>query len=279
LSSWHCASEGREDSRQTLLQLAEKLNTTMTSELHRELQHIRQELKVVRTVHNNTLYGIYDMPLLPIITHYEGKGVLDAGKGRAYESWTLHFACPVCAKPAASGPKGVGYKLQATHAWVRHVNKALALGLKALSVISLMEPLPLPGLGMLADYLPTASLDALVSTAEDTAKRQVHSVKKGANTRAQTVAKQLNTAASVNTAAAGPAVSLSPVRVDLDYVGTIREVLLALKETPPHLRHAGLVRVVCRDKGECAWVCRAGSCRVQFEEMGVDCQKIDMHFA
>jgi hypothetical protein len=61
----------------------------------------------------------------------------------------------------------VGYKLQATHAWVRHVNKAVALGLKALSVISLVTPLPLPGLGALADYLPTVILDALVSIAED----------------------------------------------------------------------------------------------------------------
>jgi hypothetical protein len=61
----------------------------------------------------------------------------------------------------------VGYKLQATHAWVRHVNQALALGLKALAVISLVTPLPLPGLGMLADYLPTASLDALICYAED----------------------------------------------------------------------------------------------------------------
>jgi hypothetical protein len=36
----------------------------------------------------------------------------------------------------------VGYnKLQATHAWVRHVSEALALGLKALSVISLVTPI------------------------------------------------------------------------------------------------------------------------------------------
>jgi hypothetical protein len=71
-----CAAESREESRQALQQLAEKLNTTMPSELHRELEHIRQELKAVRTVQDNTLYGVYDVPLLPIITHYEGKGVL-----------------------------------------------------------------------------------------------------------------------------------------------------------------------------------------------------------
>jgi hypothetical protein len=277
-----CVAEGREESRQALQLLAEKLNTTMPSELHRELEHIRQELKAVRTVQDNTLYGVYDVPLLPIITHYEGKGVLDAVKGLAYESWTLHFACPVCAKPAGSGPKGEGYKLQATHAWVRHVNKAVALGLKALSVISLVTPLPLPGLGTLADYLPTASLDALVGTAEGTleaAQKQLQGVEIGANTKAQTLGKLPNAAAAVSTAAADPAAALSPVRVDLDYVGTIREVLLALKETPPQLRHAGLVRAVCRDKGECAWVCRAGTCKALFEEKGVVCQKIKMEFA
>jgi hypothetical protein len=277
-----CVAEGREESRRALQLLAEKLNTTMPSDLHRELEHIRQELKAVRTVQDNTLYGVYDVPLLPIITHYEGKGVLDAVKGLAYESWTLHFACPVCAKPAASGPKGEGYKLQATHAWVRQVNKAVALGLKALSVISLVTPLPLPGLGTLADYLPTASLDALVSTAEgklNTAQKQLKGLEKRVNTKAQTVGKLPNAAAAVSTAAADPAAALSPVRVDLDYVGTIREVLLALKETPPQLKHAGLVRAVCRDKGECAWVCKDSTCRALFEGKGVACQKINMEFA
>jgi hypothetical protein len=277
-----CVADGREESRQALQQLAEKLNTTMPSELHRELEYIRQELKAVRTVQDNTLYGVYDVPLLPIITHYEGKGVLDAVKGLAYESWTLHFACPVCAKPAASGPKGEGYKLQATHAWVRHVNKAVSLGLKALSVISLVTPLPLPGLGTLADYLPTASLDALVSSVDDrleTTQKQLQGVEKGANTSAHSVGKLPNAAAAVSTAAADPAAALSPVRVDLDYVGTIREVLLALKEAPPQLRHAGLVRAVCREKGECAWVCKASTCRALFEEKGVVCQKIKMEFA
>jgi hypothetical protein len=277
-----CAAESREENRQALQQLAEKLNTTMPSELHRELEHIRQELKAVRTVQDNTLYGVYDVPLLPVITHYEGKGVLDAVKGLAYESWTLHFACPVCAKPAGSGPKGEGYKLQATHAWVRHVNKALALGLKALSVISLVTPLPLPGLGTLADYLPTASLDALVSTAEDKlkmAQKQLKGLEKSVNTKAQTVGKLPNAAAAISTAAADLGAALSPVRVDLDYVRTIREVLLALKEAPPQLTHAGLVRAVCRDKGECAWVCRAGTCRALFQKEGVVCQKIKMQFA
>jgi hypothetical protein len=203
-------------------------------------------------------------------------------KGLAYESWTLHFACPVCAQPADSGPKGVGYKLQATHAWVRHVDKAVALGLKALSVISLVTPLPLPGLGTLADYLPTASLDALVGTAEDklkTAQKQLKGLEKSVNTKAPTVGKLPNAAAAVRTAAAGPAAALSPVRVDLDYVGTIREVLLALKETPPQLKHAGLVRAVCKEKGECAWVCRTGNCKTTFEKEGVMCQKIKMEFA
>jgi hypothetical protein len=165
-----------------------------------------------------------------------------------------------------------------TRAWVRHVNKALALGLKALSVISLVTPLPLPRLGALANYLPTASLDALVSSAEDrleTAQKQLKGVEKGANTSAQSVGKLPNAAAAVSTAATDPAAALSPVRVDLDYVGTIREVLLALKETPPQLKHAGLVHAVCREKGEC----RAGTCRALFVEKGVVCQKVKMEFA
>jgi hypothetical protein len=93
------------------------------------------------------------------------------------------------------------------------------------------------------------------------------------------VGKLPNAAAAVSTAAADPAAALSPVRVDLDYVGTIREVLLALKEAPPQLRYAGLVRAVCRDKGECAWVCKAGNCKTTFEKEGVVCQKIKMEFA
>jgi ElaB/YqjD/DUF883 family membrane-anchored ribosome-binding protein len=262
---------GRKEHQRTLQQLAAIVDTSVPNELHRELQHIRRELKVLRTVQNHTLYGVYDVPLLPIITHYEGKGVFDTLRDLAYETWTLHFACPVCAQPAPSGPKGEGYKLQATHAWVRRVNKAVALGLKALSVMSLLGPVPLPGLGKLADYLPTGSFDKLREGAEEAlknAQKGLKKVEKGANTSAQAVGQ-------LSAAAAAP----SPVRVDLDYVHTIREVLLALKETPPTLKHTGLVRAICGDKGECAWVCKTGACKALFELDGFFCLRIKMEFA
>jgi hypothetical protein len=268
-------TEGQEVQRKALQQLAAKVDTSAPSELHRELQHIRKELQIVRTVQNNTLYGVYDVPLLPVITRYEGEGVLDAVKSLAYETWTLHFACPVCAQPAPSGPNGKGYKLQATHAWVRRVNKAVALGLKALSVMSLLGPVPLPGLVKLADYLPTGSLDKLTEGAEKAlknAQKILKKVHKGANTSAQAVG-ELSDAAT----AADLAATLSPVRVDLDYVRAIREVLLALKETPPGVAHAGLERVICEATKECAWVCK--TCKGQFQQEGVACQRIKMGFA
>jgi hypothetical protein len=271
-------TEGKEVQRKALQQLAAKVDTSMPSELHRELEHIRQELQIVRTVQNNALYGVYDVPLLPIIVHYADKCLLDAVKGLAYETWTLHFACPVCAQPAPSGPKEKGYKLEATRAWVQRVNKAVALGLKALSVISLVTPLPLPGLGMLADFLPTGSFDKLTEDAENrlkTAQEGLEKMQEGlqkledaANTSADTM-QQLSAANS----------ELRPVVVDFDYVQTIREILLALKETPPGLQYTGLVRAICGDKGECAWVCKTGACKAQFEQEGVACQRIRMEFA
>jgi hypothetical protein len=271
----HSVTEGQEVQRKALEQLAAKVDTSAPTELHRELQHICRELQIVRTVQNNTLYGVYEVPLLPVIARYESEGVLDAVKGLAYETWTLHFACPVCAQPALSGPKSMGYQLQATHAWVRRVNKAVALGLKALSVMSLLGPVPLPGLGKLVDYLPTGSLDKLRECAEDALKnvqKTLKKVQKGANTSAQTVG-QLSDAAL----AADLAVTLSPVRVELDYVRAIREVLQALKETPPALKHAGLERVICEETKACAWVCK--TCKDQFMQEGVACQRIKMEFA
>jgi hypothetical protein len=273
-------TEGQEVQRKALEELVAKVDTSAPNELHCELQHIRQELQVVRTVQNNTLYGVYDVPLLPVITRYESEGVLDAVKSLAYETWTLHFACPVCAQHAPSGPQEKGYKLQASHAWVRRVNKAVALGLKALSVMSLLGPVPLPGLGKLADYLPTGSLDKLTKGAEKAlknAQKSLKKVQKGANTSAQAMG-ELSDAAT----AADLAATTSPVRVDLDYVRAIREVLLALKETPPTVVHAGLERVICKrvgKEGECAWVCKSGACKSQFEQEGVACQRIKMVFA
>jgi hypothetical protein len=268
-------TEGQEVQRKALEQLAAKVDTSAPSEVHCELEHIRKELQVVRTVQNNTLYGVYDVPLLPVIARYESEGVLDAVKGLAYETWTLHFACPVCAQPAPSGPKEKGYQLQATHAWVRRVNKAVALGLKALSIMSLLGPVPLPGLGTLADYLPTGSLDKLTKGAEKALKnvqKSLKKVQKGANISAQAVGELSNAAIAADLAA-----TVSPVRVDLDYVRTIREVLLALKETPPALKHAGLERAICEATKECAWVCK--TCKGQFEQEGVACQRIKMVFA
>jgi hypothetical protein len=268
-------TESQDVQRKALEQLAAKVDTTAPTELHRELQHICRELQIVRTVQNNTLYGVYEVPLLPVIARYESEGVLDAVKGLAYETWTLHFACPVCAQPAPSGPRGEGYKLQATHEWVRRVNKAVALGLKALSVMSLLGPVPLPGLGKLADYLPTGSLDKLTKGAEKAlknAQKSLKKVQKGANISAQAMGELFDAAIAADLAA-----TLSPVRVDLDYVKAIREVLLALKETPPTVVHAGLERVICEETKECAWVCK--TCKDQFMQEGVACQRIKMGFA
>jgi hypothetical protein len=268
-------TEGQEEHREALEQLVAKVDTSAPSELHRELQHIRKELQIVRTVQNNTLYRVYEVPLLPVIARYESGGVLDAVKSLAYETWTLHFACPVCAQPAPSGPKGKGYQLKATHAWVRRVNKAVALGLKALSVMSLLGPVPLPGLGKLADYLPTGSMDKLREGAEKALKNAQKSLKKvqiGANTSAQAMGELSDAATAAHLAA-----TTSPVRVDLDYVTAIREVLLALKETPLTVVHAGLERVICERTKECAWVCK--TCKDQFMQEGVACQRIKMVFA
>jgi Sec-independent protein translocase protein TatA len=274
----HSITEGQEVQRTALEQLAARVDTSAPTELHRELQNIRQELQVVRTVQNNTLYGVYDVPLLPVIARYESESVLDAVKGLAYETWTLHFACPVCAQPAPSGPKSKGYQLQATHAWVRRVNKAVALGLKALSVMSLLGPVPLPGLGKLADYLPTGSFNKLTKGAENTLKTAQEGLEK-MQEGLQKLEDAVNTSAETMGQLSAATAALRPVVVDLDYVQTIREILLALKESPPALQYTGLVRATCRKKGECAWVCKIGACKAHFELEGVACQKIQMEFA
>jgi hypothetical protein len=198
---------------------------------------------------------------------------MGAVKELAYETWRLHFACPVCAKPAASGPGGEGYEMRATRKWVKRVTQALTFAIHALRLISLVTPLPLPGLGHLTDFLPSDTMSTLKDAKKDLkdAQKEAKKVQKHGNTSASAVQKLQG---GMDTQAG----TADPVEISLDFVTAIREVLLALKESSPP-KHTGLSRAVCRARGECAWVCAgSGACGAKFEMEGSACQKVPMVF-
>jgi hypothetical protein len=236
----------------------------------------------------NTTFGVYDVPLLAILSYPKKsttgtvkaalKGTVTAMKELVYEEEVrLHFACPVCATPAASGPKGKGYKLLATRKWVKKVNTALSYSLQALRLISLVTPLPLPGVGMLSEYLPAGDISSLSEGLE-----AVHAV-----------AGQLGGAASRDVQTVSAASSLAPaaVRVNLEYIDAIQSILLAVQESSPPKR-TGLVRAHCQATGECAWVCcgaqglvgktesdsAESACKARYEKEGSHCQRIKLDF-
>jgi hypothetical protein len=262
-------------------------STALSTELYQQILLLRQDVSLTRTVQNNATYGVYDVPLLAIITKPKAKGALETAKKLFFRTWHLHFACPVCATPAASGPDHVGYELLATKDWVKRVNQALVFAINALRLISLVTPLPLPGLGHLAEYLPKGAMDGVQDATRDlqTAHKEVTKVQKmggtdvGAVQQLQAAHTGAHASAAASEEAGAHPGAAEPVEITLDYVTAIREILLALKEASPP-KHTGLRRAVCRATGECAWVCagEGSACRAAYEERGSGCQRIRMTF-
>lgn len=216
------------------------------------LDHLRHSAEGAGFKTGPVTDGVFDIPLLPVLTDTAGPTSLTKLKSLLYRNLCLNFVCPVCARTAASGPRGKGYELTVTRQWIHRHRHTIAAGLRVLSVLSLVSPLPLPGLGDLSDYLPDISAES--STAQD-------------------IEGQLETSPG---ASAPPLVR---VRIGLEYATAVREMLLAAGEDFPP-RRTGLVRVVCRDSGECAWVCdrEEGRCRAAFQEHGTACQAVQMIF-
>ena len=233
-----------------------------------QMLQLQTTLEAVRNMQDNTGHGLYDVPLIVEIDVEDRKATLtSAVKHAMYEVYRMHFRCPLCGQQAACGPKGNGYKLLVTKGWVKKVSKVLAGSLVALKVISLVTPLPLPYVDMLAQYLPTEDVanvaDALecgVQYVEDLEERGTASVGKVR----QVVQHQLGAHATL-------------LEVTQEYVSQVRSLLLMAKETSPP-QNTGLSLAICATTKQCAWVC-GGDCKGRYMAEGNACLGIKVSLA
>jgi hypothetical protein len=225
------------------------------------IMRLQESITAVQTAHRNDVYGVYELPLLAEITSPESTGFVAGAAVRGmYDVHRLHFLCPVCGDPAASGPKKRGYKLLVTKGWVAKMSKVLKVSLLALQVVSLVTPLPLPRVAELARYLPTEELKSAVEALE----MGVKDVQKQGNAIAEGVQRVQG-------------FTPAPPEITLEHVASIRELLLLAGESAPP-KHTGLSPAICAATQQCAWVCN-GACREEYMAHGDACLAIKMKLA
>ena len=242
------------------MELNESASSDARVEIQNRMDHIQATLEAVRAVQDNSVYGLYDVPLLAELTKGKRERTFKGVFAQAgYKVYRLHFRCPVCGKrppPCAINNNGEGYELLVPKGWVTKVSKVLAVSLFALKVISLVTPmLALPHVDMLAEYLPSQETYEKVKEFMQYHFRTDKPITVGDARRM--VEGHLKERGLDNY-----------VEVTQEYVNQVRSLLLQVKESSPP-RHTGLYSTICETTKECAWVC--DGCKDRYKVEGNAC--------
>ena len=235
----------------------------------------------IAAVQMDSIFKVHEIPLLFCVSQPEASGMIGYFQ-RAYSSvFRVHFICPVCGQRAHSGPdgNGKGYKLLRTKVEVAMVAKYLQFTLKAIEVISLLTPVPLPHLSDLSNYLPNSDVVAemgLKSIFEETQRKLCARLDSLANGESGDLGIQGNAGAGV-----------SEVEISLSDVYMLKALLPVLGESYPPM-FSGLHPVFCQQE-HCAWVCKEPhrdakgniihDCTKRFKEQGNQCLQIKVSTA
>jgi hypothetical protein len=238
--------------------------------VHESIVRLQESITAVQTAQRNDRYGVYELPLLAQIKVPQPAGTAkDVALRSLYDIYRLHFLCPVCGKPAESGPKQRGYKLLVTKGWVAKMSKVLKVSLLALQVVSLVTPLPLPRVAELANLLPPEEMPAVLEALQFC----VESTDSFFSLFTSAVQIVRGDGTPVPPGTSPP---VAP-EITLEHVASIRELLLLAGESAPP-KHTGLSPAICAATQQCAWVCN-GKCRDEYMARGDACLAINMNLA
>ena len=256
-------------------QLAQEnvLQAQRIEEIIRRVKDLQRNVNVVRTTQVDALYRLQDLPLLLSVTDPDSSGMVDWVQRRYAKVFRVHCVCPVCGKKAPSGRNNTGYKLIITKDWVVKLTNVLTVLLKALHIVSLASPVPLPHLADLATYLPkdtSIMKRGLTTLLEETqAMVEGHFGELRENDELPAAAENAfnvaitNPNAPSNSSGASSVVFEDPpledqqlsFSVTLEYVTSVISLLNMMEDTVPP-EHSELCPVRHKELDQFAWVCK-----------------------
>ena len=236
------------------------LDAMVSSDLQGMVKDIMVNVEALRTVQNDSIYGMHDIPLLSLISIPKSSNLMMKCKEMFTNRYVVQFLCPVCGRAAKAGPSGRGLELCVPKKWLAELAECLSIVLRVLEVAGNVGGLPIP------------RISNLVKSVSEAVPENVPELL----TKASHILTEFTESNMLEYKLAGkPALASQRPTITLDQTKQLRMLLAAL--SIKDYDETGLKKAYRAEDGACAWVCRSSDrqCLKLFRANGRACLLID----
>ena len=233
--------------------MAQVLAERENSNIQIMVKDILNNVEALRTVQNDTMYGMHDMPLLSIISIPPQSNFMLKCKDLFTNRYLVQFLCPVCGQAAKSGKRGEGLELCVTKKWLTKLADCLSVALMVLEVAGRVGGLPIP------------RISELVKSVTEAVPEKVPELL----TKASEVLTEFTSKNMLEYKLSGkPDMASQRPTITLEQSNQIKMLLAALNIKD--CEDTGLRKAYRPEDGACAWVCGSSDkqCLKLFKETG-----------
>ena len=233
--------------------MAQVLAERENSNIQIMVNDILNNVEALRTVQNDTMYGMHDMPLLSIVSIPPQSNFMLKCKDLFTNRYLVQFLCPVCGQAAKAGKRGEGLELCVTKKWLTKLADCLSVALMVLEVAGRVGGLPIP------------RISELVKSVTEAVPEKVPELL----TKASEVLTEFTSKNMLEYKLPGkPDMASQRPTITLEQSKQIKMLLAALNIKD--CEDTGLRKAYRPEDGACAWVCGSSDkqCLKLFKETG-----------